>query len=96
MKTIPEIRKRLLELANQPHSMGAVVADELRAIEKDLHRRPCVRRAGKRLSMTDAKRQEIKAYAAQFPDISYQELAHVLDTNTGRISEVLAGNREAA
>lgn len=96
MRIIPEIRKRLLELAFNVTPLSTPLADELREIEKDLHRRPCVRRAGKRLAMTDTKRQEIKDYAGQFPDMSYQELARALDTNTGRISEVLAGNREAA
>lgn len=94
MKTIPEIRERLHEIADSIRGFHAPEAAELHELAEETKRRSPVRCAKKRIApMTDTQVAELKAYAAQMPDASYHELSQALGHNTGRISEVLAGKR---
>lgn len=96
MKTIPQCREELEVIAKEVAVVFPALADRIRAIVEDMVRRPCVRRAAHRQRITEEKRAEIRAYAAQFPDMSYHELSRALDVNTARISETLNGKRGEA
>lgn len=96
MKTIPEIRARLHELAVDVQNIIGYdhIAIELHELAEETKRRSPIRCAKKRIApMTDTQVAELKAYAAQMPDASYHELSQALGHNTGRISEILAGKR---
>lgn len=93
-KTIPEIRERLLEIALHPFLPPAIGA-EIKELAEATKRRPAVRRVGPRQEFTDEKRKAVIAYATAFPEESYHEIARALDVNTARISETLAGKRDA-
>lgn len=87
-RTIPQIRARLEELADE-HGI-----DELRELAEETKRRSPVRRArSTKPKLTDGQRQELAAYAEEHPDASYMEIAVAHDTTIGRVSEALAGFR---
>jgi hypothetical protein len=89
MTTIPEIRTRLIYLA-QEHALP-----ELAVLAQALKRRPMVRKARpKYRPLTPVLKEDIQAYAGRFPDLSYQEIANHFFTNIGRVSEALRGKRE--
>lgn len=87
-RTIPQIRDRLHELADE-HGI-----EELHELAEETKRRSPVRRArARRLKLTDDMRREIVELAEAFPDASYDELNETLNVGIGRISEALAGFR---
>ena len=91
MKTIPEIRERLLQIGRLlvMEIIHAKLGLEIIELAEATKRRPAVRRAGPRQEFTEGKRQEILEYARNFPDMSYHELSRALNVNTARISETL-------
>ncbi len=103
MKTIPEIRERLGQIALVLVE-GGVGDEEQKAFASELfemfeglkRRSPCrvARRSNKRMRPED--HQKIRDLAAAYPDSSYQELSAMSGYNTGRISEALAGKRQEA
>lgn len=95
MRTIPVLRKQLVDLAVRVNDGGlGAEAAEILAIVKDMHRRPAVRKSARRQRpLTDALVEAIREIAADNPDLSYMEMAAVLDVSIGRVSEVLAGKR---
>lgn len=94
MKTIPEIRKELLELAT--HLNSPRLKSKLKSLVKQMYRRPTVRRAATESTpMTPALRSRIRAFAAANPRMSYIKMAPRFRVSTGRISEALAGKRAA-
>lgn len=103
MRTIPEIRARLHELAGEiiklapPQSPLARYGLELRELADETKRRSPIRRARKRRApLTEEQELSICNYFMLHPDASYHEASIALNINTARISEVLAGKREAA
>ena len=89
MTTIPEIRTRLIYLA-QEHAIP-----ELAVLAQELRRRPYIRKAQPKFRpLTPELKERIKEHAGLFPDLSYQEIANHFRTNIGRVSEVLRGKRE--
>ena len=80
--TIPEIQKRLNEIADMIH----VLSDEL-------SRRRSVRPRAPNTSthMTPALRRKIMRYAEQNPKTPIAKIALVFDVNPGRVSEVILG-----
>lgn len=93
MKTIPEIRERVAQIGRGFKS-GAypTLGQELIDLAEAMKRRPAVRRARKRSSLTDTQICAVKDYAASHSDASYYDIAMALDVNAGRISEILAGH----
>lgn len=97
MKTIPQIRDRLSEIgAHLKRNYSDELGDEILGMVEDMKRRPPARRAGIRIVMSDAMKQDIIDCAAAFPDASYQEIADACKTNSGRVSEIIAGKRSEA
>lgn len=95
MKTIPEIRKRLLTLANT-RLMSIDTQREIKALVKAMYRRPPVRRApAEHVPLTPQLIAKIKRTALNNPKLSYAKLGRLYTVSIGRISEVLAGKRAA-
>lgn len=91
MRTIPQIRARLHELADE-HGLP-----ELAALAEETRRRPpCRLAAPRRRSLTPALAAEVRDYARRHPSASFHETADRFHTNIGRISEALVGTREDA
>ena len=94
MRTIPQIRERLHEIATALMPYNAGVASELRELADETKRRAPVRTTrARRPPLTEAQVEDIHTAAREFPDSSYHEISKLLDINTARISEVLAGKR---
>lgn len=88
MSTIPDIRDRLHELADQHH------IDELHDLAEATRRRYHGRRAPARHGpLTDDEIEEIRKFAVTHPDTAEAEIAALFQTNQGRVSEALFGKR---
>lgn len=86
--TIPEIRDRLFELADE------LDCPELIRLAEATRRRAPVRKAPvKSRPISRAVKVAIAAYAAAHPDAHLQAIADVFKVNHGRVSETLAGKR---
>jgi hypothetical protein len=101
MTTIPEIQKRLHELADalvlpllfpmKPEDIGS----ELRNLTIQLSRRPPVTRApvvSRR--MTPEVAAKIRQLHEVYPDLTQQQIAERMGVVAGRVSETLAGKRK--
>jgi hypothetical protein len=83
-RTIPQIRKRLRELADE-HSL-----DELHDIADELYRNAPVTRAPRSSApITPALAAKIRAYQAKNPTLHQRDIAHKFNVNPGRVSEAL-------
>ncbi len=83
-RSIPEIRSRLRELADEEG------IDELNDIADELYRNPPVKRARtKSPSLTPELAQQIRDFAAAHPDLHQQDIANHFGVNHGRVSEAL-------
>jgi hypothetical protein len=83
LKTVPEVRARLLE-----------IAEELQELERQLWRRPAVRRAkAEHNKMTPRLAFRVRRYASANPSMSYAKIGRVFNVHPGRVSEVVAGKR---
>lgn len=88
MSTIPDIRDRLHELADE-HKI-----DELHELAEATRRRYHGRRApAKHGPLTDDEIDGIREYAKAHPDVAEAEIAARFQTNQGRVSEALFGKR---
>lgn len=97
MRTIPQIRDALHEIASAIQHYVPGYAAKLHELADETKRRPAVRpRRRKRPPLTEKQVEDIQTAAREFPDESYHKLSILLDINTARISEVLAGKREDA
>jgi hypothetical protein len=86
--TIPEIRVRLLELAER-HNI-----QELHDLAMQLHRRPAIRKApADSMPLTPEIERSIRDLACRHPSATYKRIANMAGVNIGRVSEVLAGKR---
>jgi hypothetical protein len=96
---IPEIRVELLAIAEWLDDYAESVSNKhlahsaarLRLLEKELHRRPPVRRA--KVNKTTPPTRLIRAFAEENPDMDYIDMAAAMGIATGRISEALVGKR---
>lgn len=83
-RTIPEIRDRLRELAEE-HGI-----DELNHLADELYRRPPTRRAPTRSQpLTPALAAQIRVYFRENPRMHQQEIANYFNVNHGRVSEAI-------
>lgn len=87
-RTIPEIRARLHELADE-HG----IAELAELAEATRRRRPCRVAPVRSRPMTRARKAAIRAYAEAHPQEHLQEIADAFHVNPGRVSEALAGFR---
>ncbi len=92
--TIPEIAKRLREIAEEIQASMPALAGELMELANELRRRPTGPRAPiTSTTMTPELADEIREYAEANPGLSHQEIAENFSVNHGRISEALHGKR---
>lgn len=83
-RSIPEIRVRLRELAEE-HGL-----EELHALADEMYRRSPVRRASNRsVKLTPKLAEKIRRYARKHPSLHQRDLAQEFNVNPGRISEAL-------
>jgi len=83
-RRIPELRKRLRELAEELNF------HELHDIADELHRNPPVSRARIRSeTLTPELAEEIRQYVKKNPDLHQRDVAQRFNVNPGRISEAL-------
>lgn len=97
MKTIPQIRKELLELASVSQQTGNLSASrKLKSLVKQLYRRKPVRRANKdSVTMTPELTERIRRFAMNNPNMSYKKIGNRFSVASGRVSEAVAGKRAA-
>lgn len=82
--TIPEIRARLYELADE------LDVDELAYLADQTYRKSAKKRAPVRSpKLTPEMAQEIRDYAAENPNAHQQDIAEKFGVNHGRVSEAL-------
>jgi hypothetical protein len=97
MKTIPKIRKELLMLANKLDIKCPAHARKIRRLVKQMKRRSPIRRSRREsASLTPELALRIRKVALANPSTSYMQLARIFATSIGRVSEALAGKRDAA
>lgn len=90
MSSIPEVRKRLLQLAKE-HKLP-----ELSELAEKLKREPPVRRApASSASMTPELCEQIREYAEGHPFESLSFIANKFGVNPGRVSEILSRKYDA-
>lgn len=83
-RTIPELRVRLLELADI-HNIP-----ELREIEAEMYRNSPARRSPPvSQPFSPEMAEEIREFAANNPMMSFHEIAAQFEVNPGRISEAM-------
>lgn len=88
MQTIPMIRERLHQLAEE------LSCPELADLAEETKRRPYVRKAPTRHGpVSPATQDAIRRYAADHPEAHQQDIATRFGVNAGRVSETLAGFR---
>lgn len=85
-RTIPELRNRLRELADE-HEL-----DELHGIADEMFRNSPVRRAAPNsAALTPELAKKIRAFAAKNPKMHQREIAQKFNVNPGRVSEAMNG-----
>ena len=89
MLTIPQIRDRLNELAEQQ----ADIAREIQRLTTQMYRRTSKRTAVKSRRITQEVRNSVRATHTAHPSLSHQEIADIHNINPGRVSEILYGKR---
>jgi hypothetical protein len=92
---IPEIAKRLREIAEAIQPARPAEAAELHELADELRRRPSAapRAAATSTPMTPELAQEIREYAEANPGLSHQTIAEQFNVNHGRVSEAINGKR---
>lgn len=83
-RTIPEIRTRLREIAEESDM------PELNDLADETYRKPPVRRAAhKSKKLTPALAAEIRMFARENPKMHQQDIATKFGVNHGRVSEAM-------
>ena len=95
MKTIPQVRNELLELANSG-TIGVSQSRKIKSLVKSLYRRPAIRRATpEHRHVTSELSASIRDWADKNPDHSYATIGRIWNVSIGRVSEAVAGKRTA-
>lgn len=83
-RTIPEIRARLHEIADETGN------DELHELAEETRRKPAVTHAkASSTPLTAALAQEIRAFQKDNPELHQRAIAEHFNVNPGRVSEAL-------
>jgi hypothetical protein len=96
---VPEVRDALLGAARSLRMFGyerlpEEVASDLERWAEELKRKPRATNARPQSApMTPVLRQRIREAAARYPGMSQHDIAKMVGTNQGRVSETLAGKR---
>lgn len=83
MKTIPEIRERLLAMARELNQLASETKRRKGAVTK-----------AKSRPLTPVMAARIRAHKTQYPDLSQAEIGRVFGVNQGTVSEALRGFRD--
>lgn len=93
MKTIPQIRKELLDIAT---TVSPSAKTKIKALVLQMFRRPYVRRApNDSVTVTPTLLRTIKSFAIANPTWSYKRIGNKFKVASGRVSEAIAGKRAA-
>lgn len=97
MRTIPQVREKLTEVAEALNEAGMRNASRtIKQLVRNMYRRPSVRKAAtESVKFTPAVAARIRLFARRNPLASYLTMAKRFYVSTGRISEALAGKRAA-
>jgi hypothetical protein len=91
---VPEVAKRMREIAELIHADHPVESGELFALADELRRRFSGPRApATSTTMTPELSEEVKEFAEANPGMSHQDIAIVFNVNHGRVSEAIKGKR---
>ena len=90
---IPEVGKRMREIAVEIQKKCPVESAELLRLAAELRRRSGSRAPITSVEMTPELADEIRDYEEQNPGMSQQAIANTFGVNHGRVSEVLKGKR---
>jgi hypothetical protein len=96
---LPEVQQELARLAAELRMFGyrgepGALATHLERLAGEIRRKPRATNAPVTSApMTPALRQRIRDTAARFPGMTQHDIAKLLGTNQGRVSETLAGKR---
>jgi hypothetical protein len=91
---IPDIQRRLHEIASHEKRIPAALRVELLELARAMSRRKPARiGVSSSVKMTPKIRERIEALAAQNPTFSQAKIAQRVKVNPGRVSEVLSGYR---
>lgn len=83
-RSIPEIRARLRELADE-HDL-----EELHDLADETYRRSPIKRASNRSAkLTPKLAEKIRRYVAKHPRLHQRDVAQKFNVNPGRVSEAL-------
>ena len=94
MKTIPQVRSELLELAE---TVSPSAGRKIKYLVRQMKRRPSVRKANKEsVTFTPTLARSIRTFATRNPANSYKTIAAQFNVSVGRVSEAIAGKRQAA
>ena len=92
---IPEVAKRMREIAEQIQNDYPNLSSELFELADELKRRFSGPRApASSTRMTPELAEEIREYADANPNMSHQAIAEVFNVNHGRVSEAIKGKRD--
>lgn len=105
MKTIPEIRERLLEIAVEVEHLATrrrhplvSIADEIKELAQATRSRTPVYRTERRRRIKkperEAEHKRIREFALQHPGMSYLDMSAELATPTSNIANALRGRRD--
>ena len=93
-RTIPQLRKRLLEIADGLDSAPETAAELRQIVTEMVRSSPTRKRAPDRHPpLSQAQRLDIRRYAERNPDAHLTDIAIRFNTNPGRVSEALRGHQ---
>jgi aryl-alcohol dehydrogenase-like predicted oxidoreductase len=94
--TIPQIRDLITELTDESKTLARrqiYIATKIHKLSEETRRRSYTRAPTTSRRITAAVRASVRQMAADFPDLSHQEIANAHGINIGRVSEILHGKR---
>jgi len=91
---IPEVAKRMREIAELIHSNYPAESGELFELADELKRRFSGARApASSTKLTPELYEEIREFAEANPGMAHQDIAVIFNVNHGRVSEAIKGKR---
>jgi hypothetical protein len=92
-RTIPEIRRRLFEIAEEVKKYSYNLGEEIEELADETFRASPARRKApvRHPPLTKEQKAEIVAFAFANPKLHIQDIAEKFNTNSGRVSEALHG-----
>ena len=94
--TIPQIRERMIELANEQAALARRqidIAHELEDLAHETYRRQYTRAPVTSRRITNEVRASVRQMVQDHPDMPHQQIAEIHNINLGRVSEILHGKR---